>query len=78
MGLPNLELPVTQIQNKELWITGIFRYANTWPAAIALVAGGQVDLDNMVTGTFGLDEVEAALSSTSEPTTIKSVVDPTR
>lgn len=78
MGLPNLELPVTQIQNKELWLTGIFRYANTWPAAIALVAGGHVDLDSMVTGTFALDEVEAALSSTSEPNTIKSVVEPTR
>lgn len=78
MGLPNLELPVTQIQNKELWLTGIFRYANTWPAAIALVASGQVDLDAMVTGTFALGEVEAALSSTSDPSTIKSVVEPTR
>ncbi|MGO1850311.1 NAD(P)-dependent alcohol dehydrogenase [Microbacterium sp.] len=76
MGLPNLELPITQIQNKELWITGIFRYANTWPTAIALVARGQVDLDNMVTGTFALDDVEAALNSTSAPDTIKSVVDP--
>lgn len=78
MGLPNLELPVTQIQNKELWLTGIFRYANTWPAAIALVASGQVDLDGMVTGTFALGEVEDALASTSAPATIKSVVEPTR
>lgn len=78
MGLPNLELPVTQIQNKELWLTGIFRYANTWPTAISLVATGRVDLDAMVTGTFGLSDVEAALTSTADPTTIKSVVEPQR
>lgn len=78
MGLPELALPITQIQNKELVLTGVFRYANTWPAAIALVASGQVDLDGMVTGTFQLDRVKDALESTTDPTTIKSVVEPHR
>jgi len=76
MGLPRLELPITRIQNNELWVTGVFRYANTWPAAISLVANGLVDLDRMVTGTFGLDSVADALGSTSTPGTIKSVVEP--
>ncbi|GAB3632330.1 hypothetical protein GCM10027421_16830 [Microbacterium shaanxiense] len=31
MGLPELALPITQIQNKELVLTGVFRYANTCP-----------------------------------------------
>ncbi len=78
MGLPELALPITHIQNKELVLTGVFRYANTWPAAIALVASGQVDLDGMVTGTFSLDRVEDALGSTTGPDTIKSVVEPHR
>lgn len=78
MGLPEVPLPITAIQNKELVVTGVFRYANTWPTAIALVASGQVDLDRMVTGTFGLGAVREALESTANPSTIKSVVVPTQ
>lgn len=78
MGLPRLELPITTIQNNELWVTGVFRYANTWPTAISLVANGLVDLDSMVTGTFGLDQVGEALDSTSVSGTIKSIVEPQR
>ncbi|WP_353807890.1 NAD(P)-dependent alcohol dehydrogenase [Agromyces sp. SYSU T00194] len=78
MGLPEIALPVTTIQNRELVVTGVFRYANTWPTAISLVASGQVDLDAMVTGTFGLGEVQAALESTVDPATIKSIVEPFR
>ena len=76
MGIDELPLPISHIQNNELIITGVFRYANTWPAAIALVADGRVDLDRMVTGRFGLDRVADALESTADPTTIKSIVTP--
>lgn len=78
MGAANLSLPITQIQNNELVITGVFRYANTWPAAIALAASGQVSLDDMVTGTFSLADAQLALDSTSDPHTIKSIVEPGR
>lgn len=78
MGLPEIELPVTTIQNRELVLTGVFRYANTWPTAISLAANGMVDLDGMVTGTFGLAGVQAALESTADPASIKSVVEPAR
>lgn len=78
MGLPEIPLPITTIQNRELIVTGVFRYANTWPTAIALVAGGLVDLDRMVTGTFGLGDVQAALESTADPTSLKSIVEPDR
>jgi len=76
MGIDELPLPISHIQNNELIITGVFRYANTWPAAIALVADGRVDLDRMVTGRFGLDRVVDALESTADPATIKSIVTP--
>lgn len=78
MGLAELALPVTMIQNNELIVTGIFRYANTWPTAIALVASGAVDLDRMVTAHYGLDAVVDAFASTREGATIKSIVDPRR
>jgi L-iditol 2-dehydrogenase len=76
MGATEIPLPVTAIQNRELWLTGIFRYANTWPTAVRLAASGAVDLDGMVTGTFDLAHVDEALQSTADPTTIKSIVDP--
>lgn len=78
MGLQELALPIARIQNFELIVTGVFRYANTWPAAIALVASGRVDLDRMVTGTFGLNRTREALEQASDPATIKSIVEPSR
>lgn len=78
MGDTMMSLPITVIQNRELTLTGVFRYTNTWPTAIDLVESGRVDLDSMVTGHYGLDAVEAALASTADPAAMKSVVVPTR
>ncbi|MFK0239829.1 NAD(P)-dependent alcohol dehydrogenase [Microbacterium sp. NPDC090281] len=78
MGADEIALPVSTIQNRELIVTGIFRYANTWPTAIDLVASGAVDLDALVTGAFGLAEVREALDSASRPSTLKSIVHPDR
>jgi L-iditol 2-dehydrogenase len=76
MGADDVELPVTRIQTREITLTGVFRYANTWPLAIQLAASGKVDLDAMVTGRFGLNEVEDALKAATDPATIKAVVTP--
>lgn len=76
MGADEVPLPVSRIQNRELLITGVFRYAHTWPLAIHLATTGQVDLDAMVTSRFGLAEVEAALAAAVEPQTLKAVVHP--
>jgi L-iditol 2-dehydrogenase len=78
MGAADVPLPVPVIQNRELSVTGVFRYANTWPTAIDLVTRGVVNLDALVTGHFGLSEVETAFRSTTQEGTIKSVVDPRR
>ncbi len=78
LGNPEMTLPVEDIQNREITVTGIFRYTETWPVAIQLVANGQVDLDSLVTGRFGLDEVEQALESDTDPDSLKSVVYPAR
>jgi L-iditol 2-dehydrogenase len=78
MGASEIPLPIPVIQNRELLVTGVFRYANTWPISIGLVESGAVDLDSMVTGHFGLDEVADALDSTGKPGVLKSVVVPTR
>jgi L-iditol 2-dehydrogenase len=77
MGGDELTLPLSYVQDRELVVTGAFRYANTWPTAISLVASGRVDLDSLVTGHFGLDEVEQALTaSRRDPATVKPMVRP--
>jgi L-iditol 2-dehydrogenase len=78
MGGDEVVLPLSYLQDRELTVTGAFRYANTWPIAIDLVASGRVDLDRMVTGHYGLEDVETALSAARhDPTVIKAVVRPT-
>ncbi|HET8718070.1 MAG TPA: NAD(P)-dependent alcohol dehydrogenase [Nocardioidaceae bacterium] len=77
MGADTVPLPVPLIQERELVVTGTFRYAHTWPAAIALAASGRVELNRLVTGHFGLADVEQALrAARTDPRTVKPVVRP--
>jgi L-iditol 2-dehydrogenase len=77
MGGDEIPLPLAHVQNFEIEVTGTFRYANTWPTAIALAAGGDVDLERLVTHRFGLDQVEEALSiAAKDDSVIKAVVLP--
>jgi L-iditol 2-dehydrogenase len=77
MGGDEVSLPVSVVQERELELTGTFRYANTWPTAIALVASGRVDLERLVTGTYRLDQVEEALTAgRRDLRTVKTVVHP--
>jgi L-iditol 2-dehydrogenase len=75
MGAATMELPVQLIQNRELVLTGVFRYANTWPTAIELVRSGRVDLDAMVTAEYPLEKTADALESDRVPGNIKSIVE---
>ncbi|TQL51654.1 NAD(P)-dependent alcohol dehydrogenase [Ornithinicoccus hortensis] len=76
MGADEISLPVALVQGRELTVTGTFRYANTYPTAIDLVATGRVELDSLVTDRFPLAEAEAALRSAGDPGTVKAVVRP--
>jgi L-iditol 2-dehydrogenase len=78
MGHDTVDMPVSRIQNREIWVSGVFRYANTWPLGIELVASGKVDLDILVTGRFGLHQVEEALNSGRLPGQLKAIVYPGR
>jgi len=72
-----MAIPMAVVQNRELWLTGTFRYANTYPAAIALAAAGRVNLRAIITGRFALEDTEAALRAGREdPASIKPLVVP--
>jgi L-iditol 2-dehydrogenase len=71
------ELPLALIQAREIWLTGTFRYANTYPTAIALAAAGRVDLEALITSHYDLDDTLAALKIGGEdPKSVKAMVHP--
>jgi L-iditol 2-dehydrogenase len=77
MGSDEVALPLPVVQERELELVGTFRYANTWPTAIALVASGRIDLDRLVTGTYRLDQTEEALTAgRRDSQSVKTVVRP--
>jgi len=80
MGTETMALPVADLQSRELDVRAVFRYANTYPAAVGLVASGQIDLEPLVTHHFTLDEVCQAMETAHGRTggAIKVVVHPTR
>ncbi|MEA2444022.1 MAG: L-iditol 2-dehydrogenase, partial [Thermoleophilales bacterium] len=59
----DVAVPMATIQNSEIWLTGTFRYAGTYPAAIALLAQGRVNVEPLITGHYTLDEVTDALTA---------------
>ncbi|MDO4900827.1 NAD(P)-dependent alcohol dehydrogenase [Actinomyces sp.] len=78
MGDDDMLLPVAHITSREVNVTGIFRYHNTWPTAIEMVASGKVDLDSLATDHYGLADAETPLRDRPAPTTLKSMVHPQR
>lgn len=77
MGGDAYPMPMSTVQERELVVTGTFRYAHTWPTAIALVESGAVDLAPLVTSHHGIEQVADALSQASrELDSIKPIVHP--
>ena len=49
-----------------------------YPRAIALAAGGQVALDPLVTGRFGLAKTPDAMAAAAARTGLKIIIEPSR
>jgi L-iditol 2-dehydrogenase len=74
-----VELPLAQLNPRELTISLVNRYAHTWPTAIELVASGRVDVERLVTHHFPLDGAEEAITlAGSVPDSMKAIVHPQR
>ena len=64
IGLPpedNFPYPLVHAMAREIDIFTVFRYANVYPSAIALVAEGRVDTKSLITHRFPLERAEDAL-----------------
>jgi L-iditol 2-dehydrogenase len=74
LGAEEMALPVQRIMMKEISLTGVFRYVDTWPKAIAAALQPATNLDDLVTAEFDLEDSEAALNSDADPASMKSIV----
>jgi L-iditol 2-dehydrogenase len=63
-----------EIVDNELDVRGSFRYKNTYPAAVDLLADGAVDVAGLVDFEAPLADLDAAFQRAMEPTVVKGMV----
>jgi L-iditol 2-dehydrogenase len=70
------EVPFYELYHKEISVTGA-RSARVedFPMAIDLVASGRVELGTLVSGRFGIDDVDDAIQAAGAPGALKVFVD---
>ncbi|MFC6334504.1 NAD(P)-dependent alcohol dehydrogenase [Paenibacillus septentrionalis] len=81
VGMPAVdEIPmnINTIIDSELDVFGLFRYANTYPAAIAALSNSDLDIEKVITHKFTLQETEQAveMARTQKDTSIKVMIYP--
>jgi L-iditol 2-dehydrogenase len=61
MGTANLTLPTGVSFIREVNLVGVFRYANTYPDALALLGSGQLgDVSKMISQRYSLERAAEA------------------
>jgi L-iditol 2-dehydrogenase len=65
-------IPLGPVSTKELKITSIFRYKNLYPTTIAAIAGGKIDVKEIVSNRYRFEETPRAFEETVK--NIKNVV----
>ena len=74
-GMMNMNLGLAL--DKELTFKTVFRYRHIYPMAIAAVAAGKINLRDVVTNRFTLDEIQEAMerSVSDKVNIVKSVIE---
>jgi L-iditol 2-dehydrogenase len=60
VGSKEITLPLVDAAVREVDIRGVFRYANCYPKALALITSGKIDVKPLITHRFDLQQVVKA------------------
>lgn len=75
VGMPTESVPldVVAAQSKEIRIENVFRYANVFDRAVALMASGKIDVKPLISAKFDFEDSVAAFerAARSEPGDVK-------
>ncbi|XP_017296411.1 sorbitol dehydrogenase [Kryptolebias marmoratus] len=71
LGAVMATVPLVNAAVREVDIRGVFRYCNTWPMAIAMLASGKVNVKPLVTHRFPLEQAVQAFETTRQGLGIK-------
>ena len=63
LGATEVKMPIVHAAVHEIDIRGIFRYANCYPAAIAMVASGKVNVKPLITHRYSLKDAIKAFET---------------
>lgn len=74
LGQDLVEVPVVNAGVREVDIRGIFRYANCYPTALAMVASGRVNVKPLITHRFKLEEAIKAFETAKRGEGIKVMI----
>ncbi|XP_078055940.1 sorbitol dehydrogenase-like [Mustelus asterias] len=74
MGNTNTSAPLINAISRELDIRGIFRYCNTWPTAINMLASKMIDVKPLVTHRFPLEQAIEAFELVKKGAALKVIV----
>lgn len=66
LGSDTVTVPLINAAVREVDIRGVFRYCNTWPMAIAMLASGKVNVKPLVTHRFPLEQAVQAFETTRQ------------
>jgi len=75
MGQDFVKFPLLDACCREVDIRGIFRYCNTWPTAINMLASGVVDVSQLVTSRVSLKDARAGFEKTRTGQGVKTMID---
>jgi len=62
LGAAEVKIPLVEAAVREVDIRGVFRYANSYPKALALIASGKLNLKPLITHHYKLEEVIEAFT----------------
>ncbi|XP_076445388.1 sorbitol dehydrogenase-like [Babylonia areolata] len=74
-GPDDVNIPIVEAIAREIDIRGTFRYVNTWPTAVEMVASGAIDVKPMVTHRFPLEDTLDAFLTARSGKGVKVIID---